>query len=117
MKRVLVVDDAIFMRTAIKLILEKNGYDIIGEAENGKMAIEMFISLKPELVTMDITMPVMDGIQALKAILKINADARVLMVTAMGQENMVKDAIVSGAKGFVVKPFKEEVLLKALSKL
>jgi two-component system chemotaxis response regulator CheY len=117
MKTVLVVDDAAFMRVTIKNMLEKNGYSVIGEAENGKVAVVKYNELKPDIVTLDITMPEMDGLAALKAIMQINSDAKIVMMTAMGQQGMVKEAVMSGAKGFIVKPFKEETVIAALAKL
>mgnify|MGYP001133449054 CR=1 FL=1 len=117
MKTVLIVDDAAFMRVTIKNMLEKNGYSVIGEAENGKVAVVKFNELKPDIVTLDITMPEMDGLAALKAIMQINGDAKIVMLTAMGQQGMVKEAVMSGAKGFIVKPFKEETVIAALAKL
>lgn len=115
-KRVLVVDDAAFMRMMIKDILTKNGYEIAGEAENGQIAIDKFKEVKPDLVTMDITMPEMDGIAAVKAILGFDSSARVIMCSAMGQQSMVIDAIQAGAKDFIVKPFQPERVLEAVSK-
>lgn len=115
MKKVLVVDDAAFMRLSLKTILERNGYEVIGEAVNGKDAIEKYKILQPEIVTMDITMPDMDGVQALGEIIKIDPKANVVMLSAMGQETRIREAITTGAKGFIVKPFKEESLIKALS--
>ncbi len=117
LKRVLIVDDAAFMRMAIKKILEKNGYDVAGEAVNGEDAVRKYNELRPDIVTMDITMPEMDGLTALQAIKTIDANAKVVMVSAMGQEVYVKDAIMQGAKNFIVKPFKEEHVLKILSSL
>lgn len=117
MKKVLVVDDATFMRVSIKNILSKNGYDVIGEAENGKIAIQKYQELAPDIVTMDITMPEIDGLASLKQILAINPAAKVVMISAMGQESMVREAVLTGAKGFIVKPFKENVILSALSNL
>ena len=116
MKKVLVVDDAAFMRISIKKMLEKNGYEVVGEAENGMIAVEKYMELKPDIVTMDITMKEMNGLEALKAIIEKDKNANIIMVSAMGQEGMVKDAVLSGAKGFIVKPFKEETLVKALEK-
>ncbi len=115
-KRVLVVDDAAFMRMMIKDILTKNGYEIAGEAENGQVAIDKFKEVKPDLVTMDITMPEMDGIAAVKEILGFDSTARVIMCSAMGQQSMVIDAIQAGAKDFIVKPFQPERVLEAVSK-
>ena len=114
MKRVLVVDDGAFMRTLIKGMLTKNGYEIIGEAADGLEGIAKYDELKPDLVTMDITMPNMDGIEALKAILSKDPGASVVMVSAMGQEPYIKEAIRSGAKSFVVKPFDETTLLSVI---
>ncbi|NLT19910.1 MAG: response regulator [Syntrophomonadaceae bacterium] len=115
-KRVLIVDDAAFMRMMIKDILSKNGYEVVGEAENGQVAIEKYKDLKPDLVTMDITMPEMDGIAAVKEIRAFDSSARVIMCSAMGQQAMVIDAIQAGAKDFIVKPFQPERVLEAVSK-
>ncbi len=117
MKKVLIVDDAAFMRVSIKNMLSKNGYEIAGEAENGKVALQRFQELNPDVVTMDITMPEMDGLDSLKAILSVQPAAQVVMISAMGQESMVREAVLSGAKGFIVKPFKEDVLISALASL
>ena len=116
-KRVLVVDDAAFMRMMIKDILQKGGYEVVGEAEDGKRAIEKYKELKPDLVTMDITMPDMDGITAVKEIRKIDENAVIIMCSAMGQQAMVIDAIQAGAKDFVVKPFPPERVLEAIKKV
>jgi len=107
LKKVLIVDDGAFMRILIKGMLEKNGYEIAGEAADGLIAVEQYKNLNPDLVTMDITMPNMDGIGALKEILSFDPNANVVMVSAMGQDKFIKEAIVEGAKGFVVKPFDE----------
>jgi two-component system chemotaxis response regulator CheY len=117
MKKVLIVDDAAFMRMSLRTMLEKNGYEVIGEAENGLVGVSKYKSLKPDLVTMDITMPEMDGISALKAIKAGDPDAKIIMITAIGQEPMVREAIISGAKGFIVKPFKEESVINSINKL
>lgn len=117
MKKVLIVDDAAFMRVSIKNMLTKNGFDVVGEAENGKVAVAKFQELTPDIITMDITMPEMDGLQALKQIVALDSKASVVMVSAMGQEAMVRDAVMSGAKGFIVKPFKEDAIIAAFSKL
>lgn len=113
---VLIVDDAAFMRMMIKDILEKNGYDVVGEAENGQVAVEKYKELTPDLVTMDITMPEMDGIQALKEIKNIDSNATVIMCSAMGQQSMVIDAIQAGAKDFIVKPFQADRVMEAVTK-
>jgi two-component system chemotaxis response regulator CheY len=117
MPRVLVVDDAAFMRMMIKDILQKNGYEIAGEAANGAEAAAMYQDLKPDVVTMDITMPEMDGITAVKEIKKVDPKARIIMCSAMGQQAMVLDAIQAGAYDFVVKPFQEERVLDAVKKV
>ena len=117
MPRVLIVDDAAFMRMMLKDILTKNGFEIAGEAPNGLKAVELYQSEKPDIVTMDITMPEMDGIQALKEIRAIDPTAKVVMCSAMGQQNMVMDAIKSGARDFIVKPFQPERVLEAIKKV
>lgn len=117
MKKLLIVDDAAFMRLSIRNMLEHYEIEIAGEATNGAMAVEMYKQLNPDVVTMDITMPEMTGIEALKAIKAYDPQAKVIMVSSMGQEGMVKEAIVNGAKTFIVKPFKEEYLFKTLSKV
>lgn len=117
MKRILVVDDAAFMRLSLRTMLERNGYEVVGEAENGEMGVEKYVELKPDIVTLDITMPKMDGLQALKLIRQLDQDSKVVMVSAMGQETYVREAIITGAKGFIVKPYKEEHILKTLEKL
>jgi two-component system chemotaxis response regulator CheY len=114
--RILVVDDAAFMRMMIKDILSKNGFEVVGEAADGNQAIEKYRELQPDLVTMDITMPEMDGITALKEIRQINPNAKVIMCSAMGQQAMVIDAIQAGAKDFIVKPFQSERVLEAITK-
>ena len=117
MKRVMVVDDAMFMRASLKMMLEKNGFEVAAEAENGAIAVQKYKEIKPDFVTMDITMPEMDGLQALKLIKQMDPDAKVVVVSAMGQEPVVKEAILSGAKSFIVKPFKEDFVLKTLNSL
>ncbi|MDC3416384.1 response regulator [Aquibacillus salsiterrae] len=114
--RILIVDDAAFMRMMIKDILMKSGYDVVGEAQDGVQAIEKYKELTPDLVTMDITMPEMDGISALKQIKNIDADAKVIMCSAMGQQAMVIDAIQAGAKDFIVKPFQADRVIEAIQK-
>ncbi|MCT4613029.1 MAG: response regulator [Clostridia bacterium] len=116
MAKILIVDDAAFMRMMLKDILSKAGYEIVGEAENGAQAIEMYKELTPDLVTMDITMPEVDGIQAVKEIKKINAGSTVVMCSAMGQQAMVIEAIQAGAKDFIVKPFQQDRVLEAIQK-
>jgi two-component system chemotaxis response regulator CheY len=117
MKRVLLVDDAAFIRNNLKIMLEKNGYEIIGQATDGIEGVEMYQSLKPDFVTMDITMPNMNGLEALKEIKKIDKAAKVVMITAMGNDQNVREAIISGATSFIVKPFNEEKVIAVVSKL
>ena len=116
-KNILICDDAAFMRMMIKDILTKNGYNVVGEAENGVKAVEKYQELKPDLVLMDITMPEMDGIQALKAIKAADPSATVIMCSAMGQQAMVIESIQSGAKDFIVKPFQQDRVLEAVRKV
>lgn len=116
-KNILICDDAAFMRMMIKDILTKNGYTVAGEAENGAKAVEKYTELKPDLVLMDITMPEMDGIQALKKIRELDPKASVIMCSAMGQQAMVIESIQSGAKDFIVKPFQADRVLEAVKKV
>ena len=116
-KNILICDDAAFMRMMIKDILTKNGYNIAGEAENGAMAVDKYNETKPDLVLMDITMPEMDGIQALKKIKENDPSASVIMCSAMGQQAMVIEAIQSGAKDFIVKPFQADRVIEAVKKV
>lgn len=114
--KILVVDDAAFMRMMIKDILTKNGFDVVGEAQDGNQAIEKYKELEPDLVTLDITMPEMDGITALKEIQQFNSEAKIIMCSAMGQQAMVIDAIQAGAKDFIVKPFQADRVIEAIQK-
>jgi two-component system chemotaxis response regulator CheY len=116
MARVLVVDDAAFMRKVVSDALTSGGHEVIGEAGNGKEAVERFQELSPELITLDITMPEKDGLEALSEIISIDPAARVLMCSALGQESKVIESIQKGAKDFVVKPFQPEQLLEAVGK-
>ncbi|MDD5448473.1 MAG: response regulator [Actinomycetota bacterium] len=113
---VLVVDDALFMRMMIKDILTKDGLVVVGEAENGLEAVEKYAELKPDLVTMDIVMPEMDGIEAVRKIIKANPDAKILMCSAMGQQPLVVEALEAGAKDFIVKPFQPAKVIEAARK-
>lgn len=115
-KRVLITDDAMFMRMTLKNILTQNGYEIAGEAASGREAVELYQRTNPDIVTMDITMPEMDGITALKEIRKIDPAAIVIMCTAMGQKNLVVEAIQAGAKDFIVKPFQPARVVESLQK-
>ena len=115
-KNILICDDAAFMRMMIKDILTKDGYQVVGEAANGAEGVEKYSQLKPDLVMMDITMPEMNGIEALKKIKEGDASANVIMCSAMGQHAMVIESIQSGAKDFIVKPFQAERVLEAVKK-
>lgn len=115
-QRILIVDDAAFMRMMIKDILSKNGFEVVGEAQDGAEAIDKYNELKPDLVTMDITMPEMDGITSLKKIKGENPEAKIIMCSAMGQQAMVIDAIQAGAKDFIVKPFQADRVIEAIQK-
>jgi two-component system chemotaxis response regulator CheY len=117
--RVLIVDDAMFMRSMIKDILAnaKGRYEVVGEASNGREAIARYRELRPQLVTMDIVMPQLDGIEATREILKLDPDAHIVMCSAMGQEALVVESISAGAKDFIIKPFTSERVLQVLAKV
>lgn len=114
---VLVCDDAAFMRSLLTDILAKAGFDIVGEASTGSEAVDRFRQLKPDLVTMDILMPDMGGIDAVREIVKIEPGARILMCSAMGQQGLVLEALRAGAKDFVVKPFQPSRVLEAVQRV
>jgi two-component system chemotaxis response regulator CheY len=114
---VLICDDAVVMRMMIKGILTQAGYEVVGEAENGVQAVEMYKEIKPSFVTMDMVMPEMDGINAVRSIIADDAAAKIIMCTSMGQQQLVVDAIKAGAKGFVTKPFQGPKLLEAIQKV
>ena len=116
-KGILIVDDAAFMRMMIRDILKKEGYEVVGEAKDGKEAVELYRELSPALVLMDITMPVMDGIEALKKIKEFNPSAVVIMCSALGQSSMVIEAIGAGAKDYIIKPFQTDRVLEAVKKV
>lgn len=115
MNKVLIVDDAAFMRMAVKKVLDSNGLEVVGEAENGAIGFKKYIELKPDLVTMDITMPDMDGLESLRRIMAYDPNAKVVMLSAMGQEKMVREAVMLGAKSFIIKPFKDEHMMKTIN--
>ncbi|MFJ7826541.1 response regulator [Psychrobacillus sp. NPDC096623] len=114
MSTVLVVDDAVFMRTTIKRILENHQFVIVGEASNGLEAVEQYKSLLPDVVTMDVTMPGMNGIEAVKRIIAEFPNAKIVMVTALGQQKLIVDALESGAKDFITKPFDPDQIVQVL---
>ncbi|MBN2898319.1 MAG: response regulator [Clostridia bacterium] len=115
--RVLIVDDALFMRKMLTDIFKKNGYDVVGEASNGKEGYEKYKELKPDVVTMDITMPGTTGIEGTQMIIKEFPNARIIMCSAMGQESMVLEAIRAGAKNFIVKPFQPDKVMEAVQQV
>ena len=117
MKTVLIIDDSENMRMTIRELLMQNGYQIVGEAADGAEGVEKYKELNPDIVTMDVIMREMNGIEALRQIVKYDSKAKVVMISAMGQDIFVKDAIVSGAKGFIVKPFGEQQLMETFRKL
>ena len=116
-KRVLIVDDAVVMRMMIKGILSKNGFEVVGEAQNGVEAVDKYKQLSPDLVTMDMVMPEMDGITAVKQIIAGDPNAKIIMCTSMGQQALVVEAIQAGAKDFVVKPFQPSRVLEAVQRV
>ncbi|MDP4087173.1 MAG: response regulator [Bacillota bacterium] len=117
MARILIVDDAKFMRMTLTNILTKAGHEVVGEAENGQQAVSSYQSIKPDLVTMDITMPEMSGLKAVQIIKSEFPDAKVIMCSAMGQQKMVVEAIEAGAKDFIVKPFDENRVLDTINRV
>ncbi len=116
-ERILIADDAAFMRMVLRDMLEKGGHDVCGEAENGLRAVELYKELKPDIVTMDITMPEMDGMEALKRIKEFDPKAKVVMCSAMGQKKFVMDAIRAGAIDFIVKPFQPSRVLETIRRV
>ena len=116
-KKVLITDDTAFMRMTLRNVLEKSGYEVVAEAEDGIQAVEKYQELKPDLVTMDITMPNMDGITAIKKIMAEDPQAKIVVVSAMGQKALVIEALNSGAKDFIVKPFQPDRIVEALQKV
>lgn len=114
--KIMIVDDAAFMRMVLKNILTENGHEIVGEVDNGLDAVALYEQIKPDLVTMDITMPDMNGVEATKAILAKDPDANIIMLSALSQEYMVRDAIAAGAKDYILKPFKKEKVIASIEK-
>lgn len=115
--RLMIVDDASFMRVAIRRMIEKKEYEVVCEAEDGLQAVEKFQKYRPDIITMDITMPNLSGIEALKEIKKLSSTVKVIMVSAMGQEALIREAVMHGANSFIVKPFKEDKLIEVLESL
>jgi len=117
MPSVLIVDDATLMRVSLRILLEKKGFNVIGEAENGAVAIRKYMEIRPDIVTMDITMPVANGIEATRKIKEFDCNAKIVIVSAMGQEVYVREAVMAGADSFIVKPYKEDHVIKVLKSL
>ena len=117
MPKILITDDTAFMRKMLGDILKKNGYEIVGEAANGLEAVEKYKELQPDIVTMDITMPKLDGISAANQIHQLDRESKIIMVSAMGQEAMIIDAMKAGARGFIIKPFQESKIIEEITKL
>lgn len=116
MSTVMIVDDAAFLRMSLKTMVEKNGYEVVALAENGVVAVNNYMQYKPDIVTMDLTMPEMDGLCALKEIMQMDRNAKVIVISALGQESKVKEAILLGAKNFIIKPYQESHVLDILKK-
>lgn len=117
MAKIIIADDAAFMRMVLKNMLERYGHEVVAEADNGLAAVEKYKENKPDLVTMDITMPDMDGIEAVQKIMSMDPNAKVIMCSAMGQQGMVLDAVKAGAKDFIIKPFQEERVISSIEKV
>ncbi|NOU94629.1 response regulator [Paenibacillus sp. LMG 31456] len=117
MARIMIVDDAAFMRMMLRTMLIEEGHEIVAEAVNGLEAVSTYLTTKPDIVTMDITMPELDGVGAVKEIRRADPSARIIMCSAMGQKAMVVDAITAGAKDFVVKPFQKERVMESVNKV
>lgn len=116
-RKVLITDDTAFMRMTLRNILEKNGYEVVGDAEDGQVAVDKYMELRPDLVTMDITMPRMDGITAIKKIMEVDPQAKIVVCSAMGQKALVIEALNAGARDFIVKPFQAERIINAIQKV
>ena len=115
--RVMIVDDALFMRNMLRNIFSESGFEVIGEAQNGSEAVEKYAQLRPELVTMDIVMPEKSGIEALKEIVAIDGSARIIICSALGQESLIMEALEAGARDFIVKPFKPAKVIEVAQKV
>ncbi len=116
-KKILITDDSLYMRTLFKDLLVKEGHIVVGEAKNGLEAVQLYQELLPDLVTMDITMPEMNGLEATKKIMEIDSKANIIMVSAIGQQEIIKEAIKAGAREFIVKPFSKDQVMEAISKI
>lgn len=117
MTRILITDDAAFMRTMIKSVLVKEGYEVAGEASNGNECVQLYQELKPDLAIVDITMPQKDGIAAVKEIIEIDPNAKIIMCSALGHQNKIIEALEAGARDFIVKPFEPQRIIEAVKRL
>ncbi|GGH73930.1 chemotaxis protein CheY [Compostibacillus humi] len=117
MAKILIADDAKFMRLTLASMVKKGNHEVVGEAENGEEAVRLYRELQPDIVTMDITMPVMNGIEAIREIMKINSNANIIVCSAMGQQKVVVEAIEAGAKDFIIKPFDESRVLETIDRI
>lgn len=117
MSKILIVDDSMFMRSILKNILEKEKYQIIGEANNGNECIEKYKELKPDLITIDMIMPEMNGIDTVRKLMQINSKIKVIMVSAMGQQVLIEEALKAGAKNFIIKPFQPEKVIETIKQV
>jgi two-component system chemotaxis response regulator CheY len=117
MKTVLIVDDIPYVRKTLKQILSARGFKVVGEAENGEIAVQLYQELQPEIITMDLVMPLVNGVEATRRILAINPDARIVILSAMMQENLVADAIMAGAKDYIIKPFQTDEVMKVMNQV
>lgn len=117
MARVMIVDDSLISRMSLRMILKENGHEVVHECTNGIEACDKYFILKPDLVTMDITMPVMDGLQALKHIMNQDSEAQIIMISALGQEPKILESLNHGAKNYITKPFEPEQIIEAINEL
>lgn len=117
MAKILIADDAIFMRITLKNLLTDHGFEVVAEAENGAEAVDLYKAHNPDIVTMDITMPQMDGLTAVRKIMEFNPKAKIIIVSAMGQHALVTDALLAGAKDFIVKPFNTQRVVDSINKV
>jgi len=117
MVKVLIADDTQFMRTNLRIVFERHGIQVVGEADSGSKVVKMYEMLNPDIVTMDITMPNIDGIEATKLIMQMDPNAKIVVVSALGQEVFVREAILAGAKNFIVKPFQEDKVIDVIEKV
>jgi two-component system chemotaxis response regulator CheY len=115
--KILIVDDASFMRMMLRNVLSSHGYEVVGEAENGRLAVKTYQEIKPEIVLIDLIMPEMGGIEAVKKIIELDRDAKIIICSAMGQQALVVEAMQAGARDFIVKPFQPSSVIEAIQKV